>query len=343
MKRLTFINWRNFLVCFILLSFCPGSLFAQQIIRYKSGNEYEVNIVYQTLDTVKYQMISNPSAIMVDLMERIESIRSLKQPDYSYIQIIKIRDENNVVASIACLTKDTLFYRLLSDTSRIRIVPMQEVEGIKTLVKRSSWEPSPSLLRIKFSSWPPLDQALSRLTKAQRVNIVGIILGGINHASLIINGGFLTDDWDDNPYKIPVAVIGASCGGVRLGFSFVTLTQLLKAEKAVIRLQQTPGNEEKFQRSLKNIQVAKYLSMAVPVMGLTAVGLMIGGYCQDGIDSDGKMNGYFIAAWAVMGATLATTIVSTIYISKARKLLLNESGSFSMGMNQSGVGFTYKF
>jgi len=275
MKTLNFFSMKNLLVIFIFLIFCPGNLLSQQIIKFKSGNEYKVNIVSQTPDTIKYHMSSEPLVIRIALMEQVDSI-----------------------------TTDPF------------------------------WLPSNKIR--KPSSIP---QALSRLKIAQRVNTSGIVLGCINQVTLIANGGHLKYDKVDKPGKIMLAVTGITTEMARLVMSPVPPILLHKAEQSVMYLQQIPGNEEKFQQSLKNIRTAKYLTAAVPVLGITATVLMFVGY---GHYTPEKKNGCFTAAWVLMGASLTTSIVATFYISKAKKILLDESGSISLGMNQDGVGIRFK-
>ena len=73
-QELIFLTRKNLLVIFTLLIFYPGNLLSQQIIKFKSGNVYKVNIVGQTPDTVKYHMSSEPLVIRIALMEQIDSI-----------------------------------------------------------------------------------------------------------------------------------------------------------------------------------------------------------------------------------------------------------------------------
>ena len=200
---------------------------------------------------------------------------------------------------------------------------------------------TPSNLSGDFSS-PYLSQALRRLRKAQNLNIAGIVLGGVHHATLatkyiIYDGNTFNNNYEE---AFPVNAFGLLVGSVRLGLSPAPPIQLKKAEKAVIMMQQTPGNEDRFQQSLKNIKVAKNLATAVPILGLTAIGLVVTGYVHGGTANNG-LNGFFIASWVVMGATLATTIATTVYISRARKILLTESGLLSLGVNQDGVGMKF--
>ena len=213
----------------------------------------------------------------------------------------------------------------------IRIALMEQIDSITT---DPFWLPSKK--KLKPSS---IIQALSRLKLAQRINTAGIVLGCINQANLIVNEGHLKYDNTDRAYQLMVAVAGFSAEMARLVMSPVPPIQLHKAEQSVMYLQQIPGNEGKFQQSLKNIRTAKYLTAAVPVLGITAVVLVFVGY---GNYTPEKKNGCFTAAWVLMGASLTTTIVATIYISKAKKILLNESGTISLGMNQDGVGMRFK-
>jgi hypothetical protein len=125
-------------VIFILLLFFPGILFSQQVIRFRSGNESTVLIVYQTIDTVRYRMIADPSVTYTERMSRIDRIRSLKHPDWDYIQLIRIRDGNEFEAGITYLSADTLRFWTMADTSMIRTLPMQEVESIRTMASPAS-------------------------------------------------------------------------------------------------------------------------------------------------------------------------------------------------------------
>jgi hypothetical protein len=74
MKTPSTKNIRTFIVVMMLLTFCPVGLFAQQIIRFKSGYEYRVIIVRQTADTVKYQLLTSPDITIATPMDQVESI-----------------------------------------------------------------------------------------------------------------------------------------------------------------------------------------------------------------------------------------------------------------------------
>ncbi|MBN1199514.1 MAG: hypothetical protein JXA23_09200, partial [Bacteroidales bacterium] len=168
---------------------------------------------------------------------------------------------------------------------------------------------------------PPLKEALQRLKKAETTGVIGCILGAANHVTLVVNKGYMSGDRAEEDYQPVFALIGLTSGVARMALSPIAPYQLFKAEQAVIRLQSLPGNEGKFRETLKSIRTAKYLNAAVPMLGITTASLMGAGYLQQPnyiyqerkgyYEIDERLNGWFIAAWATMGATLITSIVAT--------------------------------
>lgn len=263
-------------------------------------------------------------------------------------EIIRFKSGHVDEAKITRLTKDTVIYQLLTEQSVTRSARMDQVESISSsppLKPVIDYSPGFSA---RYSQLPLLEQAHIRMKSAQRVSTAGIILGCLNHVSLLINGGFLRGNSDVKGYQMVTAIVGGSTGTVRLTLSMIQFSQLHKAEQAVMLVRQLPENEGKFSHSLKCIRTARYISTAVPVLGGTAAALMIAGYLQKEklkfsvekgyyYDTAGK-NGFLIAAWVTMGATLATSVVSAICISNAKTMLLNESGKLSVGINSDGIG-----
>lgn len=307
MKTIKINKWRTLLACFVLVNLCPEQVISQEIIRFKNGDEYEAIIVRLTADTVVYKLVAEPLVTRTVLMDQVETISASHKVISTQQQLMR---NNGYRAHPFSLPR-----------------PSTEVP------------------------LPPLEEAFLRLKKAKTMSLVGTILGSLNQVTLIVNKGYMTGDRAEEDYQPIFAVIGLSAGITRMALSPIPPFQLRKAEQAVKRLQSIPGNEGKFQESLKSIRTAKFLSAAVPVLGFTAATLMVAGYMQKTklifdeeqgyYVADERMNNLFIGAWATMGATLVTSIIATCYIGQANSILLNESGSLSIGMNQQGLGLNY--
>jgi len=259
-------------------------------------------------------------------------------------QIIEFKNGYKYNVTITSLTADTVKFRLISEPQVTRIASLDQVESISaqdpgpSSVRKIGWPPRPSYT----AQLPPLEEALLRIKRAGTINGVGISLGCLHQATLLINRGFAHDSRNAEGYNYITGIIGGSIGFTRLALSITVPFQLGKAETAVLYFQQEPGNEGKFGQSLKSIRLARKITTAVPIMGFTSAGLMIITYAVGWNSGDKRNTGIEIAAWALMGATLATSVVSQFFIAKARKVLLKESGSLSLGVNQYGVGVRYR-
>jgi hypothetical protein len=105
---------RFILPLFILVFFCNGFLFPQQIIKFKSGKVYEVRLISQRADSIKYEMSSSPGIIFTTSMDEVEKIwtqpknsgpgQKTKNPlDVNYLNE-KIRKANNMTTAGVVLT-----------------------------------------------------------------------------------------------------------------------------------------------------------------------------------------------------------------------------------------------
>jgi hypothetical protein len=63
----------------LLLVLIPGTLFSQQIIRFKSGHVYEIRVISQSKDTVRYTMDSSPHLILAAPVTDVDSVWSSKE------------------------------------------------------------------------------------------------------------------------------------------------------------------------------------------------------------------------------------------------------------------------
>jgi len=75
MKTKTIARLNRYLIIAVLLLLWTTGLYSQQVIKLKNGQEYKVFIVYQTKDTLKYQLSSEENVIRTILMDQVESIR----------------------------------------------------------------------------------------------------------------------------------------------------------------------------------------------------------------------------------------------------------------------------
>jgi hypothetical protein len=65
---------KSFLLTFMLMISCMPLLHSQQFLKLKDGNQYMVNIVYQTKDTFKFQLLSDTEVTQTLLMDQVDSI-----------------------------------------------------------------------------------------------------------------------------------------------------------------------------------------------------------------------------------------------------------------------------
>jgi hypothetical protein len=68
------------LFCILILLF-PMLAGAQQIIKFKNGTGYDVRILFQSKDTVKYHMIADSAVTLIVSMDQVESISPIFQYD----------------------------------------------------------------------------------------------------------------------------------------------------------------------------------------------------------------------------------------------------------------------
>jgi hypothetical protein len=71
---------RTSLLLSLMLLFCLTSLFSQQVIKFKSGKIYEVKLLSQSADTVKYEMLSAPGVVFTVSMDQVEKIWTQNRP-----------------------------------------------------------------------------------------------------------------------------------------------------------------------------------------------------------------------------------------------------------------------
>lgn len=71
---------RTCLLLSFMLLFCLTSLFSQQVIKFKSGKMYEVKLLSQSADTVKYEMLSAPGVVFTASMDQVEKIWTQNKP-----------------------------------------------------------------------------------------------------------------------------------------------------------------------------------------------------------------------------------------------------------------------
>jgi hypothetical protein len=92
----------RYLGVLFMMILLPASLFSQQVIRFKSGNEYLVKIVYASNDTVRYEALSSPGVTSMALMSEIRSITPYTGPVYdkSYWQAKYDRNQRKMYAGI---------------------------------------------------------------------------------------------------------------------------------------------------------------------------------------------------------------------------------------------------
>ncbi|MCX6245922.1 MAG: hypothetical protein NTU98_14605 [Bacteroidetes bacterium] len=69
---------RCILPLLIIVLFCHGTLFPQQVIKFKSGKVYEVKLISQHADSIKYEMTSAPGIIFTTSMDQVEKIWNQK-------------------------------------------------------------------------------------------------------------------------------------------------------------------------------------------------------------------------------------------------------------------------
>jgi hypothetical protein len=72
--RKQIINTARWIMTAVFIILITTNLISQQVIRFKSGNEYQVKVLYQTKDTVKYEMASSPGIVYTVLMEQVDSV-----------------------------------------------------------------------------------------------------------------------------------------------------------------------------------------------------------------------------------------------------------------------------
>jgi hypothetical protein len=69
-----FAKAKRCLLAGLLLISCTPLLHSQQLLKLKDGHQYMVNIVYQTKDTLKFQLISDTEVTQTLLMDQVDSI-----------------------------------------------------------------------------------------------------------------------------------------------------------------------------------------------------------------------------------------------------------------------------
>jgi hypothetical protein len=92
----------RYLGVLFMMILLPASLMSQQLIRFKSGNEYLVKIVYASQDTIKYEALSSPGVTSMALMSEIRSITPYTGPVYdkSYWQAKYLRNQRMMYAGM---------------------------------------------------------------------------------------------------------------------------------------------------------------------------------------------------------------------------------------------------
>jgi hypothetical protein len=76
--KTTINNAAKYLVALAAMILIPMCVFSQQVIKFKSGHEYEVKILYKTQDTVRYHLTSDSTVVLTALMDQVELIRDGK-------------------------------------------------------------------------------------------------------------------------------------------------------------------------------------------------------------------------------------------------------------------------
>jgi hypothetical protein len=69
-----FAKAKRCLLAGLLFIFCTPLLHSQQLLKLKDGHQYMVNIVYQTSDTIKFQLLSDMEVTQTLLMDQVDSI-----------------------------------------------------------------------------------------------------------------------------------------------------------------------------------------------------------------------------------------------------------------------------
>jgi uncharacterized membrane protein (DUF485 family) len=196
----------------------------------------------------------------------------------------------------------------------------------------------------RFSS--PLDSALCteivyRYERARKMNIAGIAMGSAANLTLIVNSNPLVRNyWEE--YNVIIAVFGEVSAVIRLGFSGSTIHQLNLVQQELDKLRLIKGYETKYDQSYKSLKTAQNLSVAVPILGAAGLGLMLT-YVYVDLMNDKTSTAWLAAGWTCAAAGLITSVVSQIYIVKAMKVFQTEAGSLNMAINNSGIGFYYRF
>ena len=198
----------------------------------------------------------------------------------------------------------------------------------------------------KQQIFSPLDSALCteiiyRYERARKMNIAGIAMGSAANLTLIVNSKPLVRNyWEE--YNVFIAVFGEVSAVIRLGFAGSTIHQLNIARQEFDKLRRITGNESKYDQSYKTLKTAKSLSVAVPILGVTGLGLMIT-YVYVDLMNDRTSAAWLAAGWSCAAAGLVTSVLSHCYILKATKVFQNESGFMGVGMSKNGLGISYNF
>jgi hypothetical protein len=74
MKTKMNIGTATRMVAVLLLGLIPALLFSQQVIRFKSGNTYQVKIIKKTADSITYKPVTNPDLMLTAPLQEVDTI-----------------------------------------------------------------------------------------------------------------------------------------------------------------------------------------------------------------------------------------------------------------------------
>jgi hypothetical protein len=87
MKTLPYQKTRNSLLLALMMMVIPTVLFPQQVIKFKTGKVYEVKLLSQKGDSIKYEMVSAPGVVFTVSMDQVEKIWTLNKSTRGYASL----------------------------------------------------------------------------------------------------------------------------------------------------------------------------------------------------------------------------------------------------------------